>query len=90
MFLLFSLFLPCYSAQEPQIDSSSNAGYKPDHVKGTLEFKNVYFNYPARPDIQVLHMDVIQIPLTITWLSQGKPVVIIKKIRLPEIMKILI
>ncbi|KAM9200102.1 ATP-dependent translocase ABCB1-like [Mergus octosetaceus] len=39
---------------EPQIDSSSNAGYKPDHVKGTLEFKNVYFNYPARPDIQIL------------------------------------
>uniref|UniRef100_A0A8B9V3A5 Uncharacterized protein n=1 Tax=Anas zonorhyncha TaxID=75864 RepID=A0A8B9V3A5_9AVES len=39
---------------EPQIDSSSNAGYKPDHVKGTVEFKNVYFNYPARPDIQIL------------------------------------
>uniref|UniRef100_A0A8B9EE33 Multidrug resistance protein 1 n=1 Tax=Anser cygnoides TaxID=8845 RepID=A0A8B9EE33_ANSCY len=39
---------------EPQIDSSSNAGYKPDRVKGTLEFKNVYFNYPARPDIQIL------------------------------------
>ncbi|KGL84068.1 Multidrug resistance protein 1, partial [Tinamus guttatus] len=39
---------------EPQIDSSSDAGYKPDHVKGNLEFCNVYFNYPARPDIKVL------------------------------------
>ncbi|XP_025895193.1 phosphatidylcholine translocator ABCB4-like isoform X2 [Nothoprocta perdicaria] len=39
---------------EPQIDSSSDTGYKPDHVKGNLEFHNVYFNYPARPDIKVL------------------------------------
>ncbi|NXA31903.1 MDR1 protein, partial [Eudromia elegans] len=39
---------------EPQIDSSSDDGYKPDHVKGNLEFRNVYFNYPARPDIKVL------------------------------------
>ncbi|OXB67674.1 hypothetical protein ASZ78_015206 [Callipepla squamata] len=40
---------------EPQIDSSSNAGYKPDHVKGNLEFQNVYFSYPARPDIKILN-----------------------------------
>ncbi|XP_015708894.1 phosphatidylcholine translocator ABCB4-like isoform X5 [Coturnix japonica] len=39
---------------EPQIDSSSNAGYKPDHIKGNLEFQNVYFSYPARPDIKIL------------------------------------
>lgn len=62
----FSLFLTCYSAQEPQIDSSSDAGYKPKHVKGNLEFRNVYFNYPARPDTKVLHMDMIQIAFKIT------------------------
>uniref|UniRef100_A0A803YA59 ATP binding cassette subfamily B member 1 n=1 Tax=Meleagris gallopavo TaxID=9103 RepID=A0A803YA59_MELGA len=39
---------------EPQIDSSSNAGYKPDNIKGNLEFQNVYFSYPARPDIKIL------------------------------------
>ncbi|XP_032847603.2 ATP-dependent translocase ABCB1-like [Tyto alba] len=39
---------------EPQIDSSSDAGYKPMHVKGDLEFQNVYFNYPARPDTKIL------------------------------------
>uniref|UniRef100_A0A8C4JA74 Phosphatidylcholine translocator ABCB4-like n=1 Tax=Dromaius novaehollandiae TaxID=8790 RepID=A0A8C4JA74_DRONO len=39
---------------EPQIDSYSEAGYKPDHVKGNLEFHNVCFNYPARPDVKVL------------------------------------
>ncbi|XP_057288485.1 ATP-dependent translocase ABCB1 isoform X2 [Pezoporus wallicus] len=39
---------------EPQIDSYSEAGYKPDHIQGTLEFQNVYFNYPSRPDVEIL------------------------------------
>ncbi|NXA55097.1 MDR1 protein, partial [Nothocercus julius] len=39
---------------EPQIDSYSEAGHKPDHIKGDLEFQNVCFNYPARPDVKVL------------------------------------
>ncbi|XP_063180837.1 ATP-dependent translocase ABCB1 [Chroicocephalus ridibundus] len=39
---------------EPQIDSYSDTGYKPDHIKGNLEFQNVYFNYPSRPDVEIL------------------------------------
>ncbi|XP_076187711.1 ATP-dependent translocase ABCB1-like isoform X3 [Aptenodytes patagonicus] len=39
---------------EPQIDSYSDTGYKPDHIEGNLEFQNVYFNYPSRPDVEVL------------------------------------
>ncbi|POI25012.1 hypothetical protein CIB84_011238, partial [Bambusicola thoracicus] len=39
---------------EPQIDSYSDAGHKPDHIKGNLEFQNVFFNYPSRPDVEVL------------------------------------
>ncbi|NWX46594.1 MDR1 protein, partial [Steatornis caripensis] len=39
---------------EPQIDSYSEAGYKPDHIKGNVEFQNVYFNYPSRPDVEIL------------------------------------
>uniref|UniRef100_A0A8C9NBQ8 ATP binding cassette subfamily B member 1 n=1 Tax=Serinus canaria TaxID=9135 RepID=A0A8C9NBQ8_SERCA len=39
---------------EPQIDSYSEAGYKPDHIKGNLELNNVYFNYPSRPDVEIL------------------------------------
>ncbi|XP_072707607.1 ATP-dependent translocase ABCB1 isoform X2 [Ciconia boyciana] len=39
---------------EPQIDSYSETGYKPDHIKGNLEFQNVYFNYPSRPDVEIL------------------------------------
>ncbi|KAM9304344.1 ATP-dependent translocase ABCB1-like [Morus bassanus] len=39
---------------EPQIDSYSETGYKPDHIKGNLEFQNVYFSYPSRPDVEIL------------------------------------
>uniref|UniRef100_A0A8C5WKG4 ATP binding cassette subfamily B member 4 n=1 Tax=Leptobrachium leishanense TaxID=445787 RepID=A0A8C5WKG4_9ANUR len=38
----------------PKIDSFSTAGHKPDVIKGNIEFKNVKFTYPSRPDIQVL------------------------------------
>ncbi|NXX42987.1 MDR1 protein, partial [Tricholaema leucomelas] len=39
---------------EPQIDSYSEAGYKPEYIKGTVEFQNVYFNYPSRPEVEIL------------------------------------
>uniref|UniRef100_A0A8C3P4M8 ABC-type xenobiotic transporter n=1 Tax=Cyanoderma ruficeps TaxID=181631 RepID=A0A8C3P4M8_9PASS len=39
---------------EPQIDSYSETGHKPDNIKGNLEFKDVYFNYPSRPDVEIL------------------------------------
>lgn len=48
------VFFVFFFAQEPQIDSYSEAGYKPDHIKGNLEFRNVYFNYPSRPEVEVL------------------------------------
>lgn len=37
----------------PKIDSLSNEGHRED-IKGDIEFKNVQFRYPARPDVQVL------------------------------------
>ncbi|KAK4827802.1 LOW QUALITY PROTEIN: hypothetical protein QYF61_021794 [Mycteria americana] len=45
---------------EPQIDSASNAGYKLKHIKGNLEFQNVYFNYLARPDTKALRMEILK------------------------------
>lgn len=39
--------------QEPQIDCLSEAGYKLDRVKGDIEFHNVTFNYPSRPEVKV-------------------------------------
>ncbi|XP_075443283.1 ATP-binding cassette sub-family B member 5 isoform X2 [Ascaphus truei] len=40
--------------QTSTIDSFSTEGYKPDNIKGNVEFKNVNFFYPSRPNVQVL------------------------------------
>jgi len=40
--------------QEPEIDCLSEAGYKLDKVKGDIEFHNVTFHYPSRPEVKVL------------------------------------
>ncbi|XP_044534852.1 ATP-dependent translocase ABCB1-like [Gracilinanus agilis] len=38
----------------PNIDSYSESGHKPDNIKGNLEFKNVHFTYPSRKDVKIL------------------------------------
>ncbi|CAG8451736.1 11792_t:CDS:10 [Diversispora eburnea] len=38
----------------PVIDSSDPSGLKLKSVKGRLEFRNIDFSYPSRPDVQVL------------------------------------
>ncbi|KAL2084174.1 hypothetical protein ACEWY4_019692 [Coilia grayii] len=40
---------------KPNINSSSNDGHKPDHIKGNIEFKNIHFRYPSRSDVKVLN-----------------------------------
>ncbi|KAM5156859.1 ATP-dependent translocase ABCB1-like [Mantella aurantiaca] len=40
---------------EPKIDSFSTVGHKPDKIQGDIEFRNVKFTYPSRPDVQVLN-----------------------------------
>uniref|UniRef100_X2B039 Bile salt export pump n=1 Tax=Capitella teleta TaxID=283909 RepID=X2B039_CAPTE len=37
------------------IDSSSTQGEKPDRMLGNIEFKDVHFKYPSRPDVKVLN-----------------------------------
>nr|XP_020462921.1 multidrug resistance protein 1-like [Monopterus albus]XP_020462922.1 multidrug resistance protein 1-like [Monopterus albus] len=39
----------------PSIDSYSDAGFKPDFIKGNIEFKNIHFSYPSRPDVKILN-----------------------------------
>ncbi|CAH2322072.1 multidrug resistance 1-like isoform X1 [Pelobates cultripes] len=36
------------------IDSSSEDGHKPDRLIGQIEFKNIHFTYPSRPESQIL------------------------------------
>ncbi|XP_072365307.1 ATP-dependent translocase ABCB1-like isoform X2 [Scyliorhinus torazame] len=40
--------------EKSAIDGFSEEGYKPDQIKGIVEFKNVHFSYPSRADIQIL------------------------------------
>ena len=42
--------------QVPSIDSSSDAGHKPERMNGEVEFKNVNFSYPSTIDEQVVRM----------------------------------
>ncbi|XP_070822421.1 ATP-dependent translocase ABCB1 [Chaetodon trifascialis] len=39
---------------KPSINSFSEDGFKPDYIKGDIEFKNIHFNYPSRPEIKIL------------------------------------
>ena len=39
--------------REPPIDVSSEEGEEPDDVDGEIEFKDVHFVYPSRPDVKV-------------------------------------
>ena len=38
----------------PEIDSNDERGRKLDTVKGNIEFRDVKFTYPSRPEIQIL------------------------------------
>jgi ABC-type multidrug transport system fused ATPase/permease subunit len=41
--------------RKPLIDSDSTTGLKPEGFEGNIEFRNVRFNYPMRPEVQVLN-----------------------------------
>ncbi|GLD67556.1 bile salt export pump [Lates japonicus] len=41
--------------REPEIDCFSEEGYKLDRVKGDIEFHNVSFYYPSRPEVKILN-----------------------------------
>ncbi|KAG7464134.1 hypothetical protein MATL_G00183980 [Megalops atlanticus] len=47
--------------REPEIDCLSEAGYKLDRVKGDIEFHNVTFHYPSRPEVKIL--DQLSLPV---------------------------
>ncbi|KAG8552277.1 hypothetical protein GDO81_004465 [Engystomops pustulosus] len=44
------------------IDSSSHEGHKPEKLIGNIEFKNIHFCYPTRPDIQILKGLNLKVP----------------------------
>jgi ATP-binding cassette subfamily B (MDR/TAP) protein 1 len=40
--------------RQPKVDPWSKDGEKVEHVDGTIEFRDVHFRYPTRPDVPVL------------------------------------
>ncbi|CAK4515762.1 unnamed protein product [Aphanomyces euteiches] len=45
--------------RKPLIDSATDEGVKPNGIQGRIEFKDIFFNYPSRPDVKVLqHYDL--------------------------------
>lgn len=55
---------------KPLIDSLANIGDVPTTCLGNISFRNVFFNYPSRPDVKVLQ----DINMTI---NQGEVVAIV-------------
>ncbi|XP_072958940.1 ABC transporter B family member 11-like [Typha angustifolia] len=39
--------------RKPEIDASDTAGEKLDDIRGDIEFRDVHFSYPTRPDEQI-------------------------------------
>ncbi|CBQ71273.1 probable Leptomycin B resistance protein pmd1 [Sporisorium reilianum SRZ2] len=46
----------------PPIDSSDPSGLRPDLCLGKLEFREIDFSYPARPDVPVLDAFSLEVP----------------------------
>ena len=65
----------------PEIDAYSTIGRKLDDIRGDIEFRDVYFSYPTRPDEQIFKGFSLTIPsgMTIALVGQsgsGKSTVI--------------
>lgn len=50
MLLLYPFYI---LFQKPVIDCMSEDGYKLDRIKGEIQFHNVTFHYPSRPEVKV-------------------------------------
>ncbi|CAM8944333.1 unnamed protein product [Rhodiola kirilowii] len=48
--------------RKPAIDTEERKGKALSHVRGEIEFKNVYFNYPSRPDTPILQGLSLRMP----------------------------
>ena len=50
---IFCKTIICYAFQEPEINSQSTEGLKPEKFESDIVFDDIHFSYPARSDVQV-------------------------------------
>jgi ATP-binding cassette subfamily B (MDR/TAP) protein 1 len=48
--------------KKSKIDSSSDDGMTLENVTGTIDFNNISFKYPSRPDVQIFSDFTLHIP----------------------------
>jgi len=48
--------------RDSEIDSSSTTGDSPKSITGNISFRNIYFNYPSRPDVKILRGLTLDVP----------------------------
>ncbi|KAM0954595.1 putative ABC-type xenobiotic transporter [Dioscorea sansibarensis] len=58
--------------RKPLIDAYDTTGKKVDEIRGDIEFRDVYFTYPARPDEQIFRGFSLSIPSGMTVALVGE------------------
>lgn len=48
--------------QKSKVDSSSSEGLTLENITGNIDFSNVSFKYPSRPDVQIFSDFTLNIP----------------------------
>ena len=48
--------------QKPRIDAYDDSGIVLEDIRGEIELKDVYFRYPARPDVQIFSGFSLHVP----------------------------
>lgn len=48
--------------RKPKIDSSDTSGITLENVEGEIQLQDVYFRYPARPDVQIFSGFSLHVP----------------------------
>ena len=58
--------------RKPMIDSYDASGVAPEDIQGDIELKDVYFRYPARPDVQIFSGFSLSVPCGTTAALVGQ------------------